>query len=150
VLPLMVGVVVAGARESKLGTDPFWWQFGGFAAGVVYTWLMITGLWGAFLRLFAREMAWVRYMADSAYWCYLASLTPIVVIQFAVRDWPLPGLLKALIVTAATMAVLLASYEWLVRYTVVGAILNGPKRRKRAGAEAPSAPPAELRVAARV
>ena len=48
------------------------------------------------------------------------------------RDWPLPGLVKCLLVTVATMAVLLASYEWCVRYTFIGAVLNGRKYRTRA------------------
>ena len=140
VLPVMLGLIVTGATMERDGTDAFAWQLGGFAAGVLYTWMMITGLWGAFLRLFAREYAWVRYMADSAYWCYLASITPIVIFQFVVKDWPLPGLLKAALVTAATMAVLLASYEWFVRYTFIGAILNGPKQRKRPEPARPAAP----------
>ena len=37
--------------------------------------------------------------------------------------WPLVG--------TATMAVLLLSYEWCVRYTFIGAILNGRKTRAR-------------------
>ncbi len=131
VLPVWVGLIVTGAAKQREGTEVFAWQLGGFAASVLYTWLMICGLWGAFLRLFAREYAWVRYMADSAYWCYLASLTPIVAFQFAVKDWPLPALVKGALVTGATMAVLLASYECLVRYTFIGAILNGRKYRKR-------------------
>jgi peptidoglycan/LPS O-acetylase OafA/YrhL len=96
---------------------------------------MVVGLWGAFLHWFARERAWMRYMADASYWCYLASITPIVILQFWVKDWPLPGLVKWFLVTVATMAILLASYEWLVRYTFVGAILNGRKYRTRAEAK---------------
>ncbi len=136
VLPVMLGLIVTGATKWKADEEWFAWQLGGFAASVLYTWLMITGLWGAFLRLFARESAWVRYMADSAYWCYLASITPIVVLQFAVNDWPLPGVLKGTLITVVTMALLLASYEWCVRYTFIGAILNGRKVR----------PPAERRT----
>jgi peptidoglycan/LPS O-acetylase OafA/YrhL len=131
VLPVMIGVIVTGRGHEKAGADALGWQLGGFAASALYTWLMIAGLWGAFLRLFARESAWARYMADSAYWCYLASLTPILAFQFAVKDWPLPGLVKCALVTAATMAALLASYEWCVRYTLIGAVLNGRKYRAR-------------------
>ena len=105
------------------------WRAGAFAAQAVYTWLMIVGLWGAFLHYFSRESPTVRYLADASYWCYLASITPTVAFQFIVKDWPLPGLVKWALVTVATLAVLLASYEWLVRYTFVGAILNGRKRR---------------------
>jgi peptidoglycan/LPS O-acetylase OafA/YrhL len=134
VLPVMTGVIITGFEESQHGADPFWWQFGGFAVSVLYTWLMITGLWGAFLRLFTREFARVRYLADSSYWCYLASITPIMVFQFVVKDWPLPWPVKSALVTGATMGVLLASYEWFVRYTFIGAILNGRKYRKSAAA----------------
>lgn len=140
VLPVLLVALFAGAAEMKVGGDPLPWKLGVFTASALYTWLMITGLWGAFLRLFSREFAWVRYMADSAYWCYIASITPIVVFQFVVKDWPLPGLLKCAFVTVATMAVLLASYEWCVRYTFIGAILNGRKYRTRAAtAKAPAA-----------
>jgi peptidoglycan/LPS O-acetylase OafA/YrhL len=137
VLPVMLVLIVSGWAKAKAGEDAAGWQVGGFAASVAYTWLMITGLWGMFLRVFSFHSAWVRYLADSAYWCYLASITPIVVFQFVVRDWPLPGLVKAALVTGATMIVLLASYEWCVRYTVVGAILNGRKYRTRAEVPTP-------------
>jgi peptidoglycan/LPS O-acetylase OafA/YrhL len=130
VLPLILWLIVTGVPLWKAGAEYAAYELAGFAAAALYTWLMICGLWGAFLRLFARESARVRYLADSAYWCYLASITPIVVLQFAVKDWPLPGEMKAVLVTAATTVLLLASYEVLVRYTVIGAILNGKKTRK--------------------
>ncbi len=38
--------------------------------------------------------------------------------------------MKFALVTVATMVALLASYEWCVRYTFLGAILNGRKYRK--------------------
>lgn len=137
VLPVMVWAIVTGATAERAGAGVPGLKSAAHALEAVYTWLMIVGLWGAFLHYFARERAWVRYLADSAYWCYLASLTPILVFQFAVRDWAAPGLLKCALVTLATMVVLLASYEWLVRYTFVGAILNGRKvRPARGGAPA--------------
>lgn len=138
VLPVMVWAIVAGATAERAGADVLGYKLGAHALEALYTWLMIVGLWGAFLHYFARERAWVRYLADSAYWCYLASLTPILVFQFAVKDWAAPGLLKCALVTGVTMLVLLASYEWLVRYTFVGAVLNGRKvRPARTGTQAP-------------
>lgn len=130
VLPLILWLIVTGVPLWKAGAEYAAYEVAGFAAAALYTWLMICGLWGAFLRLFARASARVRYLADSAYWCYLASITPIVVLQFAVKDWRLPGELKAALVTAATMVLLLASYHLFVRYTFIGAILNGKKARK--------------------
>jgi hypothetical protein len=147
VLPVMVGLIATGVAEQKAGADVLGWKLGGFAASVAYTWLMIAGLWGAFLHLFARESAWLRYLADSAYWCYLASLTPILAIQFVVRDWPLPWPLKAATVVGLSMVLLLVSYECCVRYTLIGAILNGRRFRGRV---APPAPSTVERVPARV
>jgi peptidoglycan/LPS O-acetylase OafA/YrhL len=129
VLPVMLGVIVTGAIAEREGAEVVGRKLAGFALAVVYTWLMIAGLWGASLRLLAHASDRGRYLADASYWCYLASIAPIVVFQFLVRDWEVPGLLKAALVTAATMAVLLVSYEWGVRYTLIGAILNGRKYR---------------------
>lgn len=126
---LGLGMEAAGGPGKPM---PFGFRVVGFAAQALYTWLMIVGLWGAFLHFFARESAWARYLADASYWCYLASLTPTVIFQFVVKDWPLPALVKWVLVSVVTLAVLLASYEWFVRYTFVGAILNGRKYRTRA------------------
>ncbi|MBN9122959.1 MAG: acyltransferase family protein [Planctomycetes bacterium] len=142
VLPVMLAALLGGIGAVRTGGDVFPWWLGGFAAQAVYTWLMIVGLWGAFLRLFARRSAWARYLADASYWCYLASITPTVLFQFVVKDWPLPGLVKWVLVTVAVMAVLLASYEWCVRYTLIGAILNGRKYRCRAEGRAAEPVPA--------
>jgi peptidoglycan/LPS O-acetylase OafA/YrhL len=149
VFPAMVGLVATGAEAERAGQDVTGFRVGAAAASVLYTWLMVTGLWGAFLRLFARESRWGRYLADASYWCYLASITPVVVLQFWVRDWDVPGVLKLAFVTAAATAVLLASYEWLVRYTAVGAVLNGRKYRTAGRAAAAPAAPAGLVPAGR-
>lgn len=129
VLPALLFLALGGVTGEKDGKDVTAFWLGSSVVSAVYTWLMLTGLWGLFLHYFSRQRAWVRYLADASYWCYLTSITPILVLQFWVREWPVPGPVKFLLVVAVTMAVLLASYEWGVRYTVVGAILNGRKYR---------------------
>lgn len=100
-------------------------------SSALYTWLMIAGLMGAFRHWFHRERRWVRYLADASYWCYLWHLTPIVALQILLASSPLPGVLKFLIIIGTSMAILLASYEWCVRYTLIGAMLNGRKYRSK-------------------
>jgi hypothetical protein len=51
----------------------------------------------------------------------------LVVLQVAAAETSLPPALKALVVFAASLAILLGSYHVLVRFTWVGAILNGRK-----------------------
>ncbi len=93
----------------------------------LYTWLSIGGLLGLFLHFLSRERAWVRWMADSSYWCYLASLPPIVLFQFLALSWDIPGPLKFAFVSVATIVLLLLTYQFGVRYTVIGRLLNGPR-----------------------
>ena len=68
-------------------------------------------------------------MADSSYWCYLASLPPIVFFQFLALSWNIPGPLKFAFVSVATIALLLLTYQFGVRYTVIGRLLNGPRSK---------------------
>ena len=51
----------------------------------------------------------------------------LLVFQVAVAETSWPPALKALVVLAASLAILLGSYHVLVRFTWVGAILNGRK-----------------------
>jgi peptidoglycan/LPS O-acetylase OafA/YrhL len=125
------GLEVLQGKPNRLGIDLVWIKLFAHLFGGMYTWLMISGLMGAFLRYFSRERAWVRYLADSSYWCYVASLAPLILMQIVVARWEMPGLLKFIVVCGASIALLLASYEWCVRYTIIGAILNGRRERMR-------------------
>jgi peptidoglycan/LPS O-acetylase OafA/YrhL len=104
----------------------------GYAMNAVlalYTWLMVGGLLGLFLRVVSAERAWVRWLADSAYWCYLASLPVVVLFQFLIADWDVSSVVKFLVVSVATSAVVLVTYRLFVRYTWVGRLLNGPRTK---------------------
>jgi peptidoglycan/LPS O-acetylase OafA/YrhL len=95
----------------------------------LYAWLMSFAAIGFFRWLVPRESVTWRYLSDSAYWLYLAHLPLLVVVQRATRDWPLPGTVKFLLVCGFSTAVLLASYQLLVRHTWLGIMLNGPRCR---------------------
>ncbi|HJZ93347.1 MAG TPA: acyltransferase family protein [Gemmataceae bacterium] len=112
------------------------WHQVSLAALGLYTWLMVGGLLGLFLRHLSGERAWVRWLADSSYWCYLASVPPVILFQYAIVTWDVPAVVKFAAVTAATTAVLLASYHWLVRYSWIGRLLNGPRERQTRDAPA--------------
>lgn len=102
--------------------------FGGLAQ-VSYAWLMSFAAMGLFRRLLTRESKWVRYVSDSSYWLYLAHLPLVIAGQHLIRTWPIPSGIKFLLLCLVVTGLLLASYEWLVRYTWLGALLNGRKQR---------------------
>ena len=129
VFPVMLVLLISGMAAENEGQSVTMVKFGAFAASAIYTWLMIVGLWGLFLHYFSRESSQVRYLADSSYWCYLASLTVLGFFQLWVKEWSLAAELKFALICLLTIPILLVSYEWGVRYTFIGAILNGRKTR---------------------
>lgn len=98
---------------------------------VVYAWLMIFGMIGVFRRFFSRESSKIRYISDSAYWLYLAHLPLMMALQICVSSWEIPSLIKLLGILAITSTLLLLAYEYLIRYSWIGTILNGRKSRSR-------------------
>lgn len=99
---------------------------------VIYAWSVSIGCIGLFNRLLTQENKTVRYLSDSAYWLYLAHLPLIVYMQVVVRDWDLAAWPKFLIICTLCTVLLLISYQYLVRYTVIGRLLNGPRLRPKA------------------
>lgn len=105
---------------------------------VLYAWLMVFGLMGLAEWALNRERSWVRYVSDSSYWLYLVHLPLIVVGQYLLRGVNLPAIVKLTLLVGVTTAILLASYEFLVRYTWIGRLLNGPRTRRKAEEAVPA------------
>ena len=94
-----------------------------------FTWLMIFGSIGLCRQLLSRENKRMRYISDSSYWLYLAHLPLVVLTQWLVKDLPVPAVVKFAGITVAVSALLLVTYEYGVRYTIIGRTLNGPRQR---------------------
>ena len=94
-------------------------------------WLLGFGLLGAAVRFLDREHTWIRYLADASYWMYLVHLPLLVLFEIPLADLGWPILVKLLLTWAVTTAVLLTTYELLVRHTWLGAWLNGRRYPRR-------------------
>ncbi len=109
---------------------------------VLYAWLMTFGLIGLFRSVLSESRPWVRYLSDASYWLYMAHLPIIMLAQTALSYWDAPALLKVVILTVGTTAILLAVYQLGVRHTIIGKTLNG--KRPAPGKEpafVPGSPP---------
>ncbi len=88
-------------------------------------WLLIFGTLGLFqARCLGHSPAW-RYVADSSYWIYLIHLPLVARLQVWMAPWPWPGSVKFLLLNLILFAILFRSYQYLVRSTFIGRLLNG-------------------------
>ena len=101
------------------------------AFSVVYAWLMIFGFIGFFRAFFSGENARIRYLSDSSYWLYIMHLPLIIFVQLFISSWDMSSILKCLLTCVGTTLILLVSYEWGVRYTCIGTLLNGKRTRNQ-------------------
>ena len=133
-LPLAMLVFLEGAAltfPDGGGAAQGWARAGSLFCQAAYAWMMTLGLMGLFRAALGQGDARVRYLSDASYWLYLMHLPLIIALQGAAQGWPLPSALKLALLVAATSGVLLLVYEWGVRYTPLGALLNGRRVRVR-------------------
>jgi surface polysaccharide O-acyltransferase-like enzyme len=101
------------------------------ACSVAYAWLMIFGFIGFFRAFFSGENPRIRYISDSSYWLYIMHLPVIMFVQAMISTWDMPSFPKFMIACAATTLPLLLIYEFVVRYTFIGTLLNGKRTREK-------------------
>jgi len=112
--------------------DHGWGKLAPVLFTAIYSWMMVFGLVGIFVQYLGRQNAWIRYISDSSYWLYLMHLPIVVYLQIALADAAIPGIIKYLLINTVALTLLLLSYRYLVRYTWIGAILNGRRVRPAA------------------
>lgn len=100
-------------------------------AGSANAWCFCFAFLGLFLGKLNVESNPIRYLADASYWIYLAHLPLVIALQQWLIPQPLGPWTKFLLINLAAFAVLIASYHWCVRFTRIGALLNGPRRQPR-------------------
>lgn len=121
------GAVMEGARLTGAYAD-YGPLIGNFAAEV-FTWSMLFLITGIFLRHFNRSGPWSQYAAEASYWFYLMHLPLVIAFQTAFYDLPMGALVKCGLVNLLSLAVLLVTYQLMVRYTPIGTLLNGKRTR---------------------
>jgi hypothetical protein len=148
---LVLAVALTIVCLAIIGSAPLW-QGGNLegAERVVYTVAYVVGLWcwvfglvGAALRFLSDVNPTTRYLADASYWIYLMHMATIIFFLTLLRPYDWHWSVKFAIMIAGSMPILLVSYHYLVRFTWIGATLNG--RRHPRPAKLPPADPQPVR-----
>ena len=105
------------------------------AGNVLLCWFLIFADTGLFVRFCSGPSPRWRYMSDASYWLFIMHMPVVVGLQVALLPVPIPALAKVPIVLLLAVAVLLPSYDLMVRPTWIGVLLNG--RRFRRGLPVP-------------
>ena len=84
------------------------------------------------LRFLSKPDSATRYLADASYWVYLMHFMTISFFIALVRPFDWHWSLKFAIMIGGSMLLLLPSYHYLVRFTWIGAILNGRRHPRPA------------------
>lgn len=132
----VVCLAIAGLTPSLTPAEPGLAKLVYAASYGLAVWCWTFALIGLAIRFMARPNALVRHAADASYWIYLAHLPVVAGVQVLVGHLPWHWSLKFPLVLFVSLAVLFASYRYLVRSTLIGQVLNGRPR------ESPSVVPA--------
>jgi glucans biosynthesis protein C len=116
----LVSFIAASALLQRRGPDLAF-----SSAYNLASWLWSFALLGLALKLLDRRSALLSYLAESSYWVYLVHLPLTIGFGVLMFGLPIHALLKMVINIAATTFVCLVSYHLLVRFTWLGALLNG-------------------------
>ena len=136
-LPLTMLVVFPVALEINLGTFGFrdawipsrWIVPLSVLSQSIFAWWMSLACMGMFRSCLNEQKPWVRYLSDSSYWLYVAHLPLVIVLQTLIANSSLDGFSKLLLISVLSIAVLLLTYQLLVRHSWIGRFLNGPRAK---------------------
>lgn len=144
-LHLVLALILTAVCLGIIGTTPNW--FGPHLQGaeralyamtyLTAVWCWVFGLVGAAVRFLSAHNRSTRYVADASYWIYLMHMGPILFFITLLRPYHLHWAIMLAIMVTGTMLVLLPTYHYLVRFTWVGATLNG-RRHPRPSKLAPA------------
>jgi peptidoglycan/LPS O-acetylase OafA/YrhL len=112
------------------------------AAYMSATWFWVFAFVGAAVRFLSGLHPVTRYLADASYWIYLMHLATVMFFLRMLRPYDWHWTIKFAVMIGGTMLILLPSYHYLVRFTWIGAILNGRRHPRPAKSSPGDAAPA--------
>jgi peptidoglycan/LPS O-acetylase OafA/YrhL len=97
----------------------------------LFPWLMVFGGLGVLLRVIHARGAVMRFLTEASLWTYIVHVPIVALIQLWLLSIPIPGPVKFAVVAVVSIAFSLLTYEWVVRRSLVGEIINGARKRSQ-------------------
>lgn len=101
------------------------------------SWLWSFALLGLALRYLPAQNRVLQYVSDSSYWVFLVHMLGTIGFGALLYSQPFGAVTKIALNILATTAACLLTYQLLVRYTIVGVLLNGQRQPKARSAAVP-------------
>ncbi len=109
------------------------WRTAVYAASYTFAiWAWTFATIGMALRFLSQHSPVRRYIADASYWIYLIHVPLLMALQVAVSQLAWPWWIKFPLILGVAFSLMFASYQFFVRYSFIGAILNGRRARPSA------------------
>jgi glucan biosynthesis protein C len=124
---LVPGLVLLARLQARAGAGAPWIDAAGRVLSGLLTCVLLFGLVGFFVARFDSESRRQRYLADAAYFVYLAHFPLIALLGLGMAQLPGPALLKFGAVLGIAAPILLTIYHLAVRHGAIGRVLHGPR-----------------------
>jgi glucans biosynthesis protein C len=94
------------------------------------SWALTLGIWSYFFRWQNNYNSKISYLSDASYWIYLINILITMTLHLLLKNLDISIYLKFLITFVGAFLLSLATYEYMVRYTSIGAFLSKSRKRK--------------------
>jgi glucans biosynthesis protein C len=136
---LAVAVICTASSLSIMGsTAPVLTPAPQNTTTLLYAALYSLGAWNWSLALIGLALRFLssfsparRYIADASYWVYIVHLPLVMVFQTLVSRLEWTWVIELPLVIGATLLVAFSSYHLFVRFSIIGAVLNGRRAERR-------------------
>jgi len=93
------------------------------------SYLLVFAFWGFFKKRNFKNSKYLQYLTDSSYWVYLSNMPIVMFLQLILIPLNISIFIKFIMTFIGAFTLSLITYEYFVRYTFVGELLN--KKRTR-------------------
>lgn len=110
------------------------WERVGFCVlAALFPWLLTFGALGTLLRSDRGKGPAMRFLAEASFWVYLVHVPIVAFAQLVLLPVAWPAAAKFVVVSLVALGLSYGSYVPLARYSLLGSIINGARKRAAKG-----------------